>query len=93
MSDKKNKNVVLINEIDNTSVACNDFIKGENIHIQDKTIVLLDDVKIAHKIAICDIKNGETILKYGVSIGSATKDIKSGELVHIHNMKSNYIAI
>ncbi len=93
MLSKKNKNAVLINELDNIAVACDDFQKDEKIHIKDKNIVLLDDIKMAHKIAINDIKNGEVILKYGVSIGSATQDIKLGELVHIHNMKSNYIAI
>ena len=93
MSNKNKKNAVLINEIDNTSVACNDFLKGESIHIKDKKIVLLDNVTMAHKIAICDIINGEIIIKYGVSIGTATKDIKLGELVHMHNMKSNYMTI
>jgi len=93
MSNKKNKIAVIINENDNISVACDDFLANESILIEDKKIVLLDDVKMAHKIAINDIKNGEDIIKYGVSIGSATKDIKAGELVHLHNMKSNYIDI
>jgi hypothetical protein len=31
------------------------------------------------------------VIKYGVSIGSATRDIELGELVHLHNMKSDYL--
>jgi hypothetical protein len=30
------------------------------------------------------------VLKYGVSIGSATADISLGEHVHLHNIKSDY---
>lgn len=37
-------------------------------------------------------QKGEQILKYGASIGSATEAIKTGQHVHLHNMKSDYIA-
>lgn len=53
----------------------------------------LDNVEVnledGHKYAICDIKNGENIIKYGNPIGHATCDIKTGEHVHSHNMKTN----
>ena len=31
------------------------------------------------------------LLKYGVSIGSALRDIAAGEHVHLHNMQSDYL--
>ena len=39
----------------------------------DETIKIkaLDAIPIGHKVALLDIKNGETILKYGHSIGKA----------------------
>ena len=53
----------------------------------------LDNVEInlenGHKYALCDIKNGENIIKYGFPIGHAVCDIKHGEHVHTHNMKTN----
>ena len=53
----------------------------------------LDNVEInlsdGHKYALCDIKNGENIIKYGNPIGHATADIKKGEHIHTHNMKTN----
>lgn len=53
----------------------------------------LDNVDInledGHKYAICDIKAGEDIIKYGNPIGHATVDIKKGEHVHTHNVKTN----
>ena len=53
----------------------------------------LDNVEInlsdGHKYALCDIKRGENIIKYGNPIGHATSDIKKGEHIHNHNMKTN----
>lgn len=53
----------------------------------------LDNVEInlenGHKYALCDIKKGENIIKYGNPIGHATEDIKCGDHVHSHNVKTN----
>ena len=53
----------------------------------------LDNVDInladGHKYALRDIKSGEDIIKYGNPIGHATCDIKAGEHVHTHNVKTN----
>ncbi|MBO5101269.1 MAG: altronate dehydratase, partial [Clostridia bacterium] len=53
----------------------------------------LDNVDInladGHKYALRDIKAGENIIKYGNPIGHATSDIKAGEHVHTHNVKTN----
>ena len=46
------------------------------------------DVPIGHKIALVDIKKGDTVLKYGQDIGKAVADIKQGEHVHTHNLKT-----
>ena len=53
----------------------------------------LDNVDInledGHKYALRDISAGEDIVKYGNPIGHATCDIKKGEHVHTHNVKTN----
>ena len=56
-----------------------------------RNFVLLNEAD-NHKIARKEILKGEKIIKYGVSIGSAVKDITFGEHVHMHNMKSDYIS-
>ena len=52
----------------------------------------LDNVEVnldnGHKYAVCDIKQGSEIIKYGQPIGIAQTDIKKGEHVHSHNMKT-----
>jgi (2R)-sulfolactate sulfo-lyase subunit alpha len=46
------------------------------------------DVPIGHKVALTDIKSGDTVWKYGQDIGVAKANIAKGEHVHIHNMKT-----
>ena len=56
------------------------------IHKLDNVDVNLSD---GHKYARQDIKKGENIIKYGNPIGHAVADIKKGEHVHSHNVKTN----
>lgn len=53
----------------------------------------LDNVQVdlsnGHKYALVDIPQGGIVTKYGNPIGHATCDIKKGEHVHSHNMKTN----
>lgn len=62
------------------------------IHPDDNVEVVISndlEIKKGHKIATTDISKGSEIIKYGHSIGHATKDIKKGEWVHSHNMETN----
>ena len=52
-----------------------------------------DNVKVCldngHKYAARDIQKGEQVIKYGFPIGVASEDIKTGEQVHSHNLKTS----
>ena len=54
---------------------------------EDNVCVVVEGELSGHKIAKCDIKAGEDIIKYGNKIGHATSNIKIGEHIHTHNMK------
>ena len=54
-----------------------------------ETIELVDVLPSNHKIARRDIAADEPILKYGLSIGKASRPIRRGEHVHAHNIESN----
>ena len=43
---------------------------------------------IGHKIALKDLKKGDTVFKYGEDIGIITADVKKGDHVHTHNCKT-----
>ena len=55
------------------------------IHKRDNVEVRED----GHKYALCEIRSGENVIKYGFPIGHATADIAVGEHVHTHNVKTN----
>lgn len=46
------------------------------------------DIPIGHKLAIKPLKEGDTVIKYGVDIGRVVADIKLGEHAHVHNIKT-----
>jgi (2R)-sulfolactate sulfo-lyase subunit alpha len=47
-----------------------------------------DDVTIGHKIALKDLKTGDTAIKYGEDIGKIVQDVAAGSHVHTHNLKT-----
>lgn len=47
-----------------------------------------DDVVIGHKIALGDLKEGDTAIKYGEDIGKIIADVNKGHHVHTHNCKT-----
>lgn len=64
------------------------------LHAKDNVAVVLEPVEgnkaaRGHKVALADIKAGEHIVKYGFPIGHATANIKAGDWVHTHNIKTN----
>ena len=62
------------------------------INEKDNVGVMLNasgDILAGHKYAIKEINKGDFVIKYGQVIGRATCDIKKGEWVHSHNLKSH----
>ena len=57
---------------------------------QDKEIRFQagSDIPIGHKLAIKEMKNNDTVIKYGVDIGRTVAAIKAGEHAHVHNIKT-----
>jgi altronate dehydratase small subunit len=55
---------------------------------QNASLKVLGPVKMGHKVALRHIEAGLPIVKYGVPIGVATRDIVKGEWVHLQNCRS-----
>lgn len=82
-------------EDDNVATALEDILPGAVVLLGDslkKEVAAITEVPKGHKIAIKDIEAGGDIRKYGVRIGRAIRDIKTGEWVHLHNICSVYDA-
>lgn len=48
----------------------------------------LDAVPLGHKIALKDLKVGDTVLKYGHDVGKIVADVAKGRHVHVNNLKT-----
>ncbi len=59
----------------------------DTVRINEKDNVCVN-LETGHKIALYDIEKGSDIIKYGYPIGYATENIKNGDHVHSHNMKT-----
>jgi len=46
------------------------------------------DIPIGHKVALKDLRTGDTAIKYGEDIGKMVGDAATGEHVHTHNLKT-----
>lgn len=76
---------------DNIFVAASAINAGEMLLINGLSTPALTTIPLGYKVAARDIAAGEKIIKYGAPIGSATRDIAAGEIVHTHNMQSDYL--
>jgi len=86
--------IVAVEPEDNVATAIREVSEGETVTVdvgdEEVTVDVLEDIRFGHKLALEDIAAGETITKYGLSIGNASEDIEAGEWVHAHNIESNY---
>ena len=46
------------------------------------------DVLIGHKVALNDLKEGDTATKYGEDIGKFIANVEKGGHVHVHKLKT-----
>nr|WP_255561492.1 UxaA family hydrolase [Pseudohoeflea sp. DP4N28-3] len=51
-------------------------------------LVVKEDVPIGHKVALDDLQEGGTAIKYGEDIGKFVADVAKGAHVHVHNLKT-----
>ncbi len=84
----------VVEPTDNVATALRELDAGEPVTVavggEERDVEVQADVEFGHKIALEDLAAGETIIKYGKSIGNASQDITAGEWVHVHNVESNY---
>tara|TARA_B110000902_G_C13875428_1_gene424582 strand:+ start:56 stop:343 length:288 start_codon:yes stop_codon:yes gene_type:complete len=83
--DEKDNVAVVVIETTKKGQDCSAWIMENDKTIKVNSIV---EIPLGHKIALIDLKEGDTILKYGHDIGKVVKPIKKGEHVHVHNVKT-----
>jgi altronate hydrolase len=76
---------IRLHENDNVAIARKEIGLGQKLGFSE--LSSRSQVPAGHKVAARDIRKGEPVLKYNVTIGFATMDIPAGTYVHSHNME------
>ena len=84
------KKSMLIEPNDNVAVAVEPIEAGDYTMVAGEKLTANQFIKEGHKIARVDIAKGGEILKYGVHIGVASKDIKKGDWVYEENVYDDF---
>ncbi len=80
-----------LSEKDNVATLLEDAAPGTEVLVrlgkETDTVKAGESIPFGFKIAVADIPKGGPIIKYGETIGIASRDIKKGEMVHVHNLE------
>ena len=84
--------LILLHPDDNVLVLAASVRTGDRLTIDGVALTAATDVAVGHKLARRPLQVSDKVFKYGAPIGSMTAPAATGEHVHLHNMKSDYIA-
>ena len=88
----KSQKLLRIHRADNVLIVVRSVKPGDREVIDGHEVVFTQGIAIGHKVAARDIRAGEKVYKCGVPIGSAKEKVPAGGHIHLHNLKSDYIA-
>jgi (2R)-sulfolactate sulfo-lyase subunit alpha len=83
--------LILLHPDDNILVCVKQIRAGDEIRIEQETIVSPTDIGVGHKVARFALAAGDKVYRYGAPIGSMIDAVAQGHHIHMHNMKSDYI--
>jgi hypothetical protein len=86
------RKLLRIHRDDNVLIVVTPIKPGDRDLIDGLEVVFTQHIAIGHKVAARSIQPGAKVHKCGVPIGSATEAIPVGTHIHLHNLKSDYIA-
>lgn len=84
---------IKINSADNVAVALSNVAAGEECRVGDVMITTREDIPAGHKMALCDLSEGEDVVKYGFPIGHLLKAVAKGGLIDHNILKTNLSGI
>ncbi len=76
---------------DNVATLLEDAVPGGAVTVrfgkETVQVKALEAIPFGFKIALGAIPGGGPVVKYGEQIGIASRDIRQGEMVHVHNIE------
>jgi (2R)-sulfolactate sulfo-lyase subunit alpha len=85
LHDKRDTVAVVVVEGVTAGMALNGWIMDDD---QTTKVVARQDIPIGHKVALKDMRPGDTVIKYGIDMGKVVQPIAAGEHAHVHNIKT-----
>lgn len=82
------KRMLVVDAKDNVATALADLAVGDEVRVEGRSVRLGTAVPFGHKVALRDLAPDAPVIKYGETIGRATRPIAAGEHVHVHNIAS-----
>jgi len=76
-----------VDEIDNVAIAAQETNAGDLLDAGCCIVTATEHIPVGHKVALVDIPAGDMVVKYGVPIGKASRNIASGSHVHTDNVE------
>ena len=81
----------MVSPADNVATCLEDVEAGATVRVRlgddVRNIKAGERIPFGFKIALSRIAKGAQVIKYGESIGVASRDIAPGDLVHVHNIE------
>jgi altronate hydrolase len=88
--EETDRHFLILNEKDNVGVARVPIPAETQLDKNGQKIITRENVQPGHKIALRPVASGESIYKYGETIGKATREIAAGEWIHTHNIVPDF---
>jgi altronate dehydratase small subunit len=85
------KRALIMHPKDNVATTVEEIQPGDPVQVsrsgEVRTLIAIEPIPFGFKIALEEIPQGAFILKYGDTIGKASRAIPKGALVHVHNLE------
>ena len=85
------KRALKLTDRDNVATMVEAVERGGSVAVQlgrqTTAVEAREEIPFGFKVAVADIPRGAHVIKYGESIGFASSNIATGNLVHIHNLE------
>ena len=85
------KRALVMHPKDNVATAVEEVQAGDPVKTagggEARSLAAVEAIPFGFKIALQEIPRGATIVKYGETIGKASRAIAKGALVHVHNLE------
>jgi hypothetical protein len=83
-----------VNGKDNVATLLDDLREPGSLRLlgtgREGEVKATEPIALGHKVALRDIASGQAVVKYGIAIGHATRQIRAGQWVHLHNCASDF---